>query len=225
MQLTTMYEMKKLATPQNLTALAYDSIKAYILREDLDEETRLTEEFLSSQLGISKSPVREALNSLDTEGLIRIEARRGAYLRRFSAKEVKDLYDLREALEVYAVGVAALPPKLIVELRQSTQRTRKLLKSNDKLGHIEEDTRFHGLIASSTGNAELCRVLANVQNQIWLCRRKTYELSSSTAPSAHLAIIEALEKGNRREAQNAMRSHIDLVRKRLIAFMQQSEAR
>jgi DNA-binding GntR family transcriptional regulator len=215
-----MHAIKKLETPQNLTALAYNTIKAYILREDLDEETRLTEESLSEQLGISKSPVREALNSLHTEGLIRIEPRRGAYLRRYSIKEVKDLYALREVLEVYAVSAAELTPKLLAELRQSAQRTQKFLKSKNKLGHIEEDTRFHGMIASSTGNAELCRVLANVQSQIWLCRRKTYNLSASTAPDAHRAIIDALEKGHRKEAQIAMRDHIALVRQRLIAFME-----
>ena len=224
MQLTMMHSIKKLEAPQNLTALAYDSIKAYILREELDEDTRLTEEFLSNQLGISKSPVREALNSLHTEGLVRIEARRGAYLRRFSIKEVKDLYELREALEIFAVGVAVLSPHLIAELRKSAQRTRKHLNANDKLGHIEEDTRFHGLIASATGNDELCRVLANVQSQIWLCRRKTYVLSSSTAPDAHKAILNALEDGNRKAAQAAMHSHLDLVRKRLIAFMEEKNA-
>lgn len=213
--------MKKIYAPQNLTALAYESIKSYILREDLDEETKLTEESLSNQLGISKSPVREALNSLHTQGLIRIESRRGAYLRRFTAQEVKDLYDLREALEVYAVGAAIVTPELLSELRESTKRTRNFLKTNDRMKHIEEDTKFHGLIALATGNAELCRVLANIQNQIWLCRRKTYELSASTAPSAHKAILEALEKGSLKEAQGAMRSHIALVRQRLISFMQQ----
>jgi DNA-binding GntR family transcriptional regulator len=222
MQEVMKQSIKRLETPQNLTALAYASIKAYILREDLDERTRLTEELLSKQLGISKSPVREALNSLHTEGLIRIEARRGAYLRCFTKEEVKDLYDLREALETYAVGVAELTPKLIADLRQSAQRTRKFLKANDKLGHIEEDTRFHGLIARATGNGELCRVLDNVHSQLWLCRRKTYGLSSSTAPDAHLAILVALEKGDRQKAQKAMRSHIALVRDRLIAFMEQN---
>jgi DNA-binding GntR family transcriptional regulator len=225
MQQTAMQKMMKLEAPKNLTALAFESIKAYILREDLDEDTRLTEEFLSKQLGISKSPVREALNSLHTEGLIRIEARRGAYLRRFSAKEVKDLYDLREALELHAVSYTVVTPRLIAELRKSVHRTRKLLRSNDRLGHIEEDTRFHELIAASAGNDELCRVLANVHSQIWLCRRKTYDLSASTAPDAHLAIIDALEEGNRKEAQNAMRNHIDLVRQRLIAFIQKREGR
>ena len=224
MQEFMMNAMKKIETPQNLTALAYNSIKAYILHEDLDETTRLTEELLSTQLGISKSPVREALNSLHTEGLIRIEARRGAYLRHFSLKEVKDLYDLRELLEVFAVGVAELTPKLISDLRASAQHTRKLLKANDKLGHIEEDTKFHGLIANATGNGELCRVLDNVQSQIWLCRRKTYKLSSSTAPDAHLEIIDAFQKGNRKEAQAAMRRHIDLVRQRLIDYIQKKDA-
>jgi DNA-binding GntR family transcriptional regulator len=218
-----MQSMKKIDAPQNLTALAYDSIKSYILREDLDEETKLTEEFLSRQLGISKSPVREALNSLHTQGLIRIESRRGAYLRRFTAQEVKDLYDLREALEVYAVGAAIVTPELLSELRKSTGRTRKFLKANDRMRHIEEDTRFHGLIALATGNAELCRVLANIQNQIWLCRRKTYDLSASTSPSAHKAILEALEKGSLKDAQNAMRNHIALVRQRLIDFMQRQK--
>jgi DNA-binding GntR family transcriptional regulator len=219
-----MDSLKRLAPLQNLTGLAYNSIKNYILHEDLDERTRLTEEGLSRQLGISKSPVREALNSLLTEGLIRIEARRGAYVRSFSFQEVMDLYGLREALEVYAVGIATITPELIKGLRQSIARTRTLLKAADQFGHIEEDTNFHGLIASASGNAELCRTLKNIQNQLWLCRRKTYNLSASTAPSAHKAILDALERGDRRAAQKAMQSHISLVRKRLLDFMQPRRA-
>ena len=78
--------IRKLAAPPNLTALAYGSIKRHILEGKFDEDTRLTEEFLSKRLGISKSPVREALNTLQTEGLIHIEPRRGARLRQFSIK-------------------------------------------------------------------------------------------------------------------------------------------
>jgi DNA-binding GntR family transcriptional regulator len=82
-----MHEISRIDLPQNLTKPAYDAIKSYILQENLDEHTRLTEDLLSKQLGISKSPVREALNSLSTEGLVRIEARRGAHLRRFPARK------------------------------------------------------------------------------------------------------------------------------------------
>ncbi len=215
----TVESLQKLAVPQNLTVLAYQSIKKSILAGDLEHDVRLTEEALSQRLGISKSPIREALNSLQNEGLIRIEPRRGAYLRQFSVKEVADLYDLREVLETYAVSTAKVTPQLIAELNRSINRTSQLLKMDDKIGHIEEDARFHGAIAKATENQELCRVLSNIQNQIWLFRCKTYDLSSSTAPKAHKAILEALEEGNSTKAQAAMRHHISLVRSRLIAFI------
>ncbi|MBB6143643.1 DNA-binding GntR family transcriptional regulator [Silvibacterium bohemicum] len=218
-----MSAIKKLSLPQNLTALAYDSIKRYIMEGDLDEDARLTEEFLSNRLGISKSPVREALNSLQAEGLIRIEPRRGAFLRRFSAKEIKDLYGLREELEAYAVGVADLTPQLIAELHTSIEHTRSLVKAKNRIGHIEEDTHFHQTIAKASGNAELCRVLSNIHNQIWLCRCKSYSLSSSTAVQAHLKILEAFQKNDRAAAQSHMRMHIALVRERLIEFVTQKD--
>jgi len=102
--------MIKLAKIPNLTELTYRSIKQSVLNGTLGELSRLTEESLATQLGISKSPVREALNRLEAEGLVRIEARRGAYVRQFSAKEIKDLYELRELLEVHAIDSVTITP-------------------------------------------------------------------------------------------------------------------
>jgi DNA-binding GntR family transcriptional regulator len=215
--------MRKLKIPTNLTALAYKSIKEYILEGRLDEESRLTEEFLSSQLGISKSPIREALNRLEAEGLIRIEARRGAYLRSFSNKEVDDLYDVREALEVHAVRMGVFTPTLVKELRASVKRLRVHLKANDRTKYIDEDVSFHAAIARATGNSRLCDVLENIQNQIWLFRRKTYDLSSSAAPDAHDALVDALERSDRGEAEKAMSRHISTVRKRLLEHLAQAD--
>jgi len=212
--------MKKLKIPSNLTMLAYHSIKGHILEGRLDEESRLTEEFLSTQLGISKSPVREALNRLETEGLIRIEPRKGAYLRRLSAQEVTDLYGLREALETYAVRTAKLTPALVAELHQSIKRQHQFLKANDKPRYIEEDVHFHSELARATDNQHLCAMLQNIQNQIWLARRKTYDLSSSTAPDYHEAIVAALERKDREQAETNMRDHIETVRRRLVEFLE-----
>jgi DNA-binding GntR family transcriptional regulator len=212
--------MKKLKIPCNLTTLAYDSIKQAIMEGRFDEDSRLTEDFLSSQLGISKSPVREALNRLEAEGLVRIEPRRGAYVRRFSTKEVKDLYDLREELEVYAVRIAKLTPRLFAELAVSIENSRHLLETNEKQKYIDEDVRFHGAIANATGNAQLCRVLENVQNQIWLCRCSTYNLSSSVAAEFHQRIVDALQENDRKQAETAMRLHISHVRQRLLDFLE-----
>ncbi len=215
--------MKKLNIPANLTKLAYDSIKQYILNGKLDEGARLTEEFFSTSLGISKSPIREALNRLESEGLIHIEPRRGAYLRDYSTQDINDLYDLRDALEKHVVHTAALSPQLMAELRQSVRRMRKHLKDNDKPHYIEEDMKFHANLANATGNGRLCRTLENVQNQIWIFRRKTYDLSSSTAADYHEAIVEALETGERSRAEQAMSEHINNVRRKLLEFLEQEQ--
>jgi DNA-binding GntR family transcriptional regulator len=208
--------MNKLTKIPNLTELTYRSIKESLLNGRFGELARLTEDSLAKQLGISKSPVREALNRLEAEGLIRIESRRGASVRRFSAKEVRDLYDLRAALEVHSIDAATITPKFLRDLGASIGRTKKFLKSGDKLAHIEEDMKFHGMITAASGNVELCRVLENVQQKTLLCRSKSYELSSSTSPVAHRRIYEALKKGDKREAQVAMQEHIVFVRDRLL---------
>ena len=215
--------MKKLKIPSNLTTLAYNSIKEYILEGRLDENSRLTEEFLSTQLGISKSPIREALNRLETEGLIRIEPRKGAYLRRLATEEVTELYDLREALETHVMRTAKLTPAVLAELQQSLKRQRAFLKANDRAHYIEEDVHFHGELARASGNNHLCAVLENIQNQIWLSRRNTYDLSSSTAPDYHQEILDALEANQREKAEDAMRNHIQNVKQRLVEFLESSE--
>ncbi len=218
-----MTRIRKLKLPTNLTTLAYRSIKRYILEGRLDENSRLTEESLSLQLGISKSPVREALNRLEAEGLIHIQPRKGAYLRRLSTKEIADLYDLREALEAHVMRTAKVTPALLAELQQSLKRQRAFLKANDRARYIEEDVHFHAQLAQATENARLCSVLENIQNQIWLARRSTYKLSSSSAPDYHEAIMKALEAGDRKEAEAAMRGHIQHVKQRLLEFLESKQ--
>jgi DNA-binding GntR family transcriptional regulator len=204
--------MKKLTNIPNLTELSYRSIKERLLDGTLREGTRLTEEQLATQLGISKSPVREALNRLEAEGLISIESRRGAYVREFSRKEMSDLYEFREVLELHSVAAAEITPALLSRMEESIERTRKFLASGDKLKHIEEDLRFHEMIASASGNAEFCRVFQNIQQKSLLCRYKTYHLSGSTAPVGHGKIYEALKVQDRQGAILAMREHVRYVR-------------
>ena len=209
--------MIKLGQHPNLTELTYRSIKQGLLDGTLAELSRLTEEALATQLGISKSPVREALNRLEAEGLVTIESRRGAFVRQFSAKNIRDLYELRETLETYSIDAARVSPELLDELYASIRRTEEFLKTGDKLRHIEEDLCFHGLIAASTGNQELCRVLENIQQRSLLCRSRSYKLSATSAPVAHLRIYEALKKEDKHDARVAMRDHIRFVCERLLA--------
>lgn len=215
--------MKKLTNIPNLTELTYRSIKEKLLDGTFSEGTRLTEEQLANQLGISKSPVREALNRLEAEGLVCIESRRGAYVREFSMKELNDLYEFREVLELHSIATAEITATLLSEMAASIERTKKFLAAGDKLKHIEEDLRFHGMIAAASGNAEFCRVFENIQQKSLLCRVKTYHLSGSTSPNGHRKIYQALKRHDRRAAKLAMQEHIQLVKDRLLESLETGE--
>ena len=217
--------MKKLQkiTRTSLTERAHQSIRRYILDGHLNTESRLTEDFFAQHLGISKSPVREALNTLQGEGLLRIEPRRGAFLYRFSPKEIRDLYELREELEVFAAGTAMITPQLVEDLQQSVARSGDYLRENDQARYIEEDIHFHETIVGATGNVELCRVFANLQNKLWLCRCQTYRLTSPDTPESHREISEALRDHDRVRAQEVTRRHIRFVRDALLRSVEEKQ--
>ncbi len=216
--------MRKLRIPDNLTRLAYKQIRGYLLSGQLEEGGRMTEESVAQQLGISKSPIREAFNRLEAEGLIRIEPRRGAYLRSFSIQEVADIYDFREALEVHTVLTANITPELISFLEASVERHASYHTADDKPSYIAEDIQFHAAIAEATGNERLCQALENLQHQLSLLRRTTYDLSSSKAVAAHAGLLRALANHDREEAQSLMRTHIRGTRDQLVQHMRSQEA-
>jgi len=209
--------MEKIEKTPNLTELAYRSIKKLVLDGSLDEASRLTEESLSDQLGISKSPVREALNRLEVEGLISIKNRHGAFLRTFSPKEIRDLYDLRILLELHAIDNAKITPTVLNELKTSIGRTKEFIREGNRLGYIEEDLRFHSAIMTATDNGELCKVLTLLQQRCFLCRNRSYDLSTATTPSGHTNVYKALKEGSKVRAKAAMRDHIAVARDWLLA--------
>jgi DNA-binding GntR family transcriptional regulator len=209
--------LDKLEAAASLTEQAHRSIKRFILAGSLDTEERLTESFFAERLGISKSPVREALNTLQNEGLLRIEPRKGIFVYRFSAKEITDLYELREALEVFATQTVEITAELIAALRHSVNRTQQLLDRDEKAAYIEEDIVFHQMIVNGTGNEQLSRVHCNIQDKLWLCRCQTYQLTSPDTPSAHKTITEALASYDRKAACESTQAHIRFVRNALLA--------
>lgn len=214
-----MPELEQIATASSLTEQAHERIRRYILSGQRAPAERLTEEFFSQQLGISKSPVREAMNSLQKEGLLRIEPRRGAFVPVFTPREVRDLYGLREALEVFATQSAEITPRLVSDLRVSVQRTTVSLRNGDRDAHIAEDAAFHSRIVQAAANDELCRVHENIQDKLWLCRCQTFQLTSPETPAAHAEILKALASGDRDEAVEATRRHIRFVCEALLRVM------
>jgi DNA-binding GntR family transcriptional regulator len=215
--------VRKLNIPDDLTTLAYKSIRKSIIDGDVGPESKLTEDALARKLGISKSPIREALTRLESEGLIRIAPRRGAFVVHFSASDVSDLFGLREALEEYAVRTLATSPELLAELHLHIDSAESFWKADDRLSYIREDVKFHRALARATGNQRLMQVMENVQNQGLIFRRHTFHLSSAVSLEMHKRILAALESQDRAAAALLMRQHIASVRDTLVRYLQERE--
>jgi DNA-binding GntR family transcriptional regulator len=206
----------KLKIPENLTQQAYRSIRDTIIWGKIDGRQHLTEEFFANRFGISKSPIREALNRLESEGLITIIPRRGAFVTDFSVHDAEEIYELREALEALAIRDLILNSKVVAQLQKSVRAAAAYRKKNDKLNYIREDAAFHSILADASSNTRLKKILQNMQNQMLVLRCRTFELTSHSSIHQHTAILNALHKNQRGIAEQLMTEHIRTVRARLI---------
>jgi DNA-binding GntR family transcriptional regulator len=211
--------------PENLTRQSYRLIRDEILRGQLDKQRHLTEGFFAARYAISKSPIREALNVLESEGLIKIEPRRGVSVRRFSIQDIAEIYELREVLEALVVRKAELAPKLLERMRQAVRVAEAYRGKGDKLAYLREDAAFHAALTQACGNGRLRRALKNMRDQILILRRQTFELSSGTSVKQHYEILAALENGDREQAARLMAQHVHDVRTRLINHLREHEKR
>lgn len=172
---------------------------------------RLKEVEISQALGISRSPVREAIQALANEGLIKIILQKGAFVANFDTNEVKELYEVREALEVMAVKLATERAKdpQVEELEGFLKDTEAALDSNESTNYPRA-LDFHKQIADLGHNQKLAEKVAEINSQSELVR-----LRSASAPGRatqayeeHIAIFDAIRQRDSEEAMRQMRRHI-----------------
>lgn len=208
-----------LRIPENLTQRAYRAIRDEIIKGKLDGGKHLTEAFFAERFGISKSPIREALNRLEAEGLITIRPRRGALVSHFSSHDSVEILELREVLEALAIRDAVLSPKGLARMRESVRAAQGHLKKNDMAKYMSEDAAFHTTLAEMCSNSRLKKILENMHNQTLILRRMTSGLTGHISIKQHAAILDALEKGRKDVASKLMVQHIRTVRKRLMQHL------
>jgi len=213
-----------LKIPENLTQQAFRYIRDEIVRGKIDGRQHLTEGYFAARFGISKSPVREALNRLESEGLITIVPRRGAFVVELSVQDIEEIFELREALEALVVKDAVLDEKILARMRAAVMSAQRYLEEKNKAKYIHADLAFHTTLMEASNNSRLKRILENMRNQITLVRSRTFELSSHDSVKQHLNILEALKQGDRDLATNLMVEHIRFVRARLVAHLRQRES-
>ena len=174
----------------------------------------LREEQLARELGTSRTPVREALVELRNEGLVESRATRRAVVRAYDANELRDIYELRAALEAHAAGIAAERAGRAVglELDASIERFRSLATAvGDDVGDlVAENLVFHGLIADATGGPRLKKMIEQVM--VSPKRYRAYAAyvpeHRSTIERDHEAIAAAVKAGDRSAASARMADHV-----------------
>ncbi|MEU6555051.1 GntR family transcriptional regulator [Streptomyces sp. NPDC046915] len=135
---------------------------------------RLVERELAERFGVSRVPVREAIRALVAEGFVLFETPRRTVVRRLTPTDVKELFELREALEVYAAGLAAAraTPQALAELRELLGQSATATETGDAEAITDVNTRFHDRIRALAGNSLLISVMEPVDGRLrWLTRQ------------------------------------------------------
>ncbi|MDQ0474587.1 GntR family transcriptional regulator [Labrys wisconsinensis] len=202
---------------RSLSQMAYDQLLDQLIRRDIPAGSVLQERRLADLLGISRTPVREALNRLESEGFVARKPGRVLVVREFSTRELIETLHVRQILEVESVGLATgrIPA---AELDAIEEDIRRLLAEPAPTAEADWDVdfRFHSLIAGHSGNAVLARMVQDL-------RLKTHMFNLDRVPERfeighreHLAIVDALRRGDRAEAQGGIRGHIENVKLSII---------
>ena len=198
---------------ENLSARVYQEIKGLILCNEIMPGQKLHHQELSDRLGVSRTPVREALTRLVQEGYVRLLPNRGFICKEIGMQEAEELYDLREALEAFAVekAVQNLTPEALKVLRGKVELYSRDTRKRFTKERLLYDQEIHLEIAEIAGNETLKRTLQQVFDRIIL-KRKTEALYDEArgiiADQEHQRLLEAIEQRNAAGAITIIRSHI-----------------
>ncbi|ADG06844.1 GntR family transcriptional regulator [Kyrpidia tusciae] len=199
---------------------AYETIRGWILEGTLAPGERLREEQLAERLGVSRTPVREALRRLETEGLVRLIPNRGAAVTAYSTADIRHYFDLRVLLEGYAAAQAALyrTSDDVETLRALTHRFEELYRVISVQGKSREHIRtftdinqhFHGTVWRASGNPHLPNLLNRIIVVPLVYRSfDQYSVEQILASvDSHRVITKAVAERDPLRAETAMREHI-----------------
>src|SRR4051794_17827836 len=166
---------------------AYAELKRLILDGALAPGSFLAERQLAARLGMSKTPVRSALERLESEGFLSISPQQGAIVREVSLHEVADQYEIRQAIESFVVRTLAgkLSPEQVALLRANLDAQRLNLKAGDVTRGAALDGEFHGLFCEFLGNQEILRVMRQLRDKTHRLISQVFKLNPGRLASSY----------------------------------------
>lgn len=195
-----------------LRDVVFKTLRQAILKGDLAPGERLMEIQLANQLGVSRTPIREAIRKLELEGLVIMIPRRGAEVAKITEKDLKDVLEVRTSLEELAIGLACerITDEKIERLKESLDQFHKVICGNDLTKIAECDVAFHDVIFSATENARLIQIVNNLREQMYRYRLE-YLKDFSTHMRLyieHKKIYEAVAARDKKLARQLITEHI-----------------
>lgn len=198
---------------------AYEAIRAAIADGEFEPGSRLLEEELADRVGVSRTPVREALRRLDSEGVVEFVPNRGAHVAAWEARDLKEIFDLRAVLEGFAARLAArsIDDESLAELAELADEMEELASkgSGRDLDAIAElNNQFHQVVVDAAGNRLLGQMIAGIV-QVPLVHRTFHrydDVGLARSMAHHRELITALEHRDVNWAGTVMRSHVYAAR-------------
>ena len=196
-----------------LRDVVFNTLRQAILRGELKPGERLMEIQLANKLGVSRTPIREAIRKLELEGLVLMIPRRGAEVAEITEKSLRDVLEVRGALEELAVKLACqkITDEQIQELRAAEKEFEQALHSGDVTVYAEADVKFHDIIYFATDNQRLIQLLYNLREQMYRYRVEYLKREEVHAVlfAEHEHIIECIVQRDKVAAKQAISTHID----------------
>ena len=203
-----------------LRDVVFNTLRQEILTGKLKPGERLMEIHLANKLGVSRTPIREAIRKLELEGLVIMIPRRGAEVAQITLKSLKDVMEVRRALDVLAIELACerMNQEDRDSLFQACENFSVAVETNDTRKMAEADVAFHDIIVLSTGNARLIQLVNNLSEQMYRYRFEYIKDSSQheRLVEEHKIIYQSILNKDKETAAAAARTHIDNQKKAII---------
>lgn len=201
-----------------LRDVVFNTLRKAILDGTLKPGERLMEVHLANKLGVSRTPIREAIRKLELEGLVVMMPRRGVEVAKISEKSLQDVLEVRRALDVLIAELACerINDEQLGRLKNASDNFESVVRSTDSANPdtaalARADEAFHNIIMEATGNMRLTTLVNNLAEQMYRYRF-VYLMDTSKHEmliKEHMHIYEAIKLRNKVEAALAARTHID----------------
>jgi len=196
-----------------LRDLVFNTLRQAILKGELKPGERLMEIQLAEKLGVSRTPIREAIRKLELEGLVLMIPRRGAEVAKISHKSLQDVLEVRGALEELATDLACqrIDEEQLAALHKAEDSFKKAVATGTEMEIAEADEAYHDIIYNATGNKRLIQMINNLREQMYRYRLEYIkdEAQRGTLINEHEKILEAIRIRDIIRAKALMKEHID----------------